>query len=157
VSAPHVVIVRQDFSTFALLQSSIHEVWIATFGAALEDRICYTPSDCLENFPFPAGLETNPVVDAAGREYYEFRAALMGRHNEGLTTTYNRFHDRDEHDAEIRELRRLHAQMDRAVLAAYGWLGKDGETLQPADEESGAALSLRCEFIPDYIEETAEG
>ena len=34
----------------------------------------------------------------AGRDYYEFRAALMVRNNEGLTKTYNRFHDPDERD-----------------------------------------------------------
>jgi hypothetical protein len=44
VSAPHVVIVREQNSMFAVLQSTVHEVWVATFGAALEDRICYTPS-----------------------------------------------------------------------------------------------------------------
>ena len=40
---------------------------------------------------------------------------------EGLTKTYNRFHDPAEHSADIAELRRLHVEMDRAVLAAYGW------------------------------------
>ena len=40
---------------------------------------------------------------------------------EGLTKTYNRFHDPAEHSADIAELRRLHVEMDRAVLDAYGW------------------------------------
>ena len=46
---------------------------------------------------------------------------LMIRNNQGLTKTYNRFHDPDECDAEITELRALHASMDRAVLDAYEW------------------------------------
>ena len=40
---------------------------------------------------------------------------------EGLTTTYNRFHNRDERAADIARLRELHVEMDRAVAAAYGW------------------------------------
>ena len=39
----------------------------------------------------------------------------------GLTKTYNRFHDPTCRNTEIQELRHLHAEMDRAVLACYGW------------------------------------
>ena len=45
----------------------------------------------------------------------------MQRRGEGLTTTYNRFHDPDEPAADIHELRRLHAELDRAVLIAHAW------------------------------------
>jgi len=45
----------------------------------------------------------------------------MARRGEGLTDTYNRFHNADEHAADIQELRELHAQMDRAVAESYGW------------------------------------
>ncbi|MYK91451.1 MAG: hypothetical protein F4026_04770 [Synechococcus sp. SB0669_bin_8] len=45
----------------------------------------------------------------------------MVNNNEGLTTTYNRFHDPEETDSQIMELRRLHSEMDQAVLNAYGW------------------------------------
>jgi hypothetical protein len=55
------------------------------------------------------------------KEYYEYRAQLMVKNIEGLTKTYNRFHDRDERSPEIAKLRELDAQMDRAVLDAYGW------------------------------------
>jgi hypothetical protein len=41
--------------------------------------------------------------------------------NEGLTKTYNRFHDRAETSEDFARLRELHAAMDRAVLEAYGW------------------------------------
>ena len=46
---------------------------------------------------------------------------LMVDKNEGLTKTYNRFHDIYESDPGIIELRDLHAAMDRAVLCYYGW------------------------------------
>ncbi len=130
-----------EWSAFALLASRIHLHWALFFGATLEDRPRYNVDDCFKPFPFPAGWETDAALEAAGREYYEHRAALMVRHDEGLTTTYNRFHDPAETDPGILRLRELHAAMDLAVLAAYGW----------------SDLPTACEFIPDYFEENADG
>lgn len=45
----------------------------------------------------------------------------MGNNNEGLTSTYNRFHDPAETSSGLVELRSLHSEIDQAVLAAYGW------------------------------------
>ena len=45
----------------------------------------------------------------------------MIANNEGLTSTYNRFHDPAETSSGLLELRILHGEMDQAVLAAYGW------------------------------------
>ncbi len=45
----------------------------------------------------------------------------MVERDEGLTSTYNRFHDPNESDPRIARLRELHAAMDRVVLDAYGW------------------------------------
>ena len=44
---------------------------------------------------------------------------------EGLTETYNRFHDPDETAKEVQELRQLQVEMDNAVAAAYGWADLD--------------------------------
>jgi len=56
--------------------------------------------------------------DAAGAPQAEPQHMLVN--NEGLTTSYNRFHDLAETDPRIAELRRLHSEMDQAVLNAYG-------------------------------------
>ena len=125
---------------FAVLQSRVHEIWARFFGSSMKDDLRYNPSDCFETFPFPPGFETNEALEAAGREYYEFRAALMVRNNEGLTKTYNRFHDPQERSPDIQTLRDLHARMDAAVLAAYGWTD----------------LPTACDFILDYEEDEAE-
>ena len=45
----------------------------------------------------------------------------MQTRQEGLTKTYNRFHDPKETAADIQKLRELHVEMDEAVAAAYGW------------------------------------
>ena len=150
-----VVIASEQFRIFAPLQSSVHEIWTRFFASSLEDRLRYTPSDCFETFPFPAGVlehaagdspttDNGPLttLETAGREYYEFRAALMVRHNEGLTKTYNRFHDPHETSPDILQLRELHAAMDRAVLEAYAW--------------PDLAQTATCEFLLDYEDDEDE-
>ncbi len=127
-------------SSFAILQSRIHELWARFLSYTLKDDFAYGPSDCFETFPFPGDWETDPTLEEAGKAYYEFRADLMARNNEGLTKTYNRFHDPNERDPDIVKLRELHAAMDRAVLDAYGW------TDIPTD----------CDFLLDYEDEEEE-
>jgi hypothetical protein len=116
-----VVSVLDGFGAFAALQSSIHEIWVRMMTSTLEDRLRYAPTDCFETFPFPHNYETNKALESIGREYYEFRAALMCKTKKGLTKTYNCFHDKYEQSTEIKKLRTLHDSMDRAVLDAYGW------------------------------------
>jgi hypothetical protein len=128
------------YSAFCVLQARPHEVWARFFSSSLEDRLRYTPSDCFETFPFPLGYEYNTALEEAGRIYYEFRANLMVRNNEGLTKTYNRFHDPNEDSPDILRLRELHSEMDRAVLDSYGW-----QNIQPI-----------CEFISEFDDEEDE-
>jgi hypothetical protein len=116
-----VVFPVDSYAMLAVLQSRTHEGWARFFSSTLKDDLQYTPSDCFETFPFPRRREAQPTSEAIGKTYYEFRATLMVKNNEGLTRTYNRFHDPEERSAEIRKLRELHAAMDRAVLDAYGW------------------------------------
>lgn len=120
VGSPHCVFAVATPDWFCVLQSTVHEKWVRFFGSSLEDRLRYTPSDCFETFPFPS-QRGNARLVTLGSSYYEFRAQLMISGAEGLTTTYNRFHDPEERSSEIQKLRDLHAEMDRAVLDAYGW------------------------------------
>lgn len=136
-----VVIALPTDSAFCILQSQVHEAWARFFASSMKDDLRYTPSDCFETFPFPKEFETNPALEAAGKAYYEFRADLMIRNNEGLTKIYNRFHDESETSPNIHKLRELHAAMDRAGLDAYGWTD----------------IPTTCEFIPDYTETDDNG
>ena len=106
---------------FSVLQARLHEIWARFFGSTLKDDAVYTPSDCFETFPFPAGWESDLALEVAGRDYYDFRGRLMVHNDEGLTKTCNRFNDPNENDPDIVTLRDLHATMDRAVLDPYGW------------------------------------
>jgi hypothetical protein len=127
----------EGFDDFALLQSRVHELWArfssSTFGTGLR----YTPTDAFETFAFPDNHCSNPLLEVTGRSYYGYRADLMIRNGEGLTKTYNRFHNPNERSSDIRKLRELHDQMDRAVLDAYGW-----SDIRPV-----------CEFFPEFEEE----
>jgi len=95
IAAPHCAFALSKIAQFAALQSRGHEVWTLFFASTQEDRLRYTISDCFETFPFPAGFETNAALEAAGREYYEYRAALMQDLWLGLTEIYNLFHSPD--------------------------------------------------------------
>jgi len=132
-----IVFTFDNLRTFALLASRPHEAWALFFGATLEDRPRYNVADCFETFPFPENFDTLASLERAGSDYYEFRASSMQRNKQGLTATYNRFHDPDERDPEVLRMRALHMAMDRAVLDAYGWTD-----IQPV-----------CEFLLDYEDE----
>ena len=106
----------------------------------MKDDLRYTPSDCFETFPFPKAWRSDANLDTIGKTYYEFRAKLMISNDEGLTKTYNRFHNPEETSSDINRLRELHQAMDRAVLDAYGW-----SDIQP-----------KCEFIAEFEDEDEE-
>jgi hypothetical protein len=128
------------FSDFAVLQSRVHDTWGWFFSSSLGLQIRYNPTDCFLTFPFPHDWQSATSLESAGAAYYDFRAKLMVANDEGLTKTYNRFHDIDERDPDIVKLRELHAALDREVLDAYGW----------------SDISTDCTFLLDYeIDEEA--
>jgi hypothetical protein len=155
-----VVVPQPDWGIFALLQTRNHELYSLFFGSSLEDRFMYAASDCFETFPFPAALldsaanepsykATRQSLEAIGERYHQFRAELMVANNEGLTSTYNRFHDPAETNSDHLELRRLHGEMDQEVLVAYGWSDVPtacGFGLDYLDTEEDAQL-------PDAVQE----
>jgi len=104
--------------SFAIFQSSVHEVWARDYSSTLKADMQYTPSNCCETFPFPSSVMG---VDSIGDRYHTYRRDIMLSRNEGLTKTYHRFHRASEHSEDIAMLRRLHVEMDEAVSAAYGW------------------------------------
>jgi hypothetical protein len=135
-----VVFCFSSFSAFCCLQSRVHEIWARFFSSSMKDDLRYAPSDCFDTFPFAPKFEALDCLEECGREYYEFRSALMVDRNEGLTALYNRFHDPDESSSEIAKLRAFHGSMDRAVLDAYRWTD-----IQP-----------KCDFFPEFDDEESE-
>ena len=112
------VFAYDDNFHLGVLTSSFHWLWTIKYASTLESRIRYTPTDVFETFPQPE--YTDAIRDAASG-LDQHRRNLMISRGEGLTKTYNRFHDPDALGDDIGELRTLHASLDRAVADAYGW------------------------------------
>ena len=128
-----VVFSEPDFAHFACISSRLHENWMRFLCSSIGDIERYSPTDCYVTFAFPfsgdaglpfpseSGSSAFQCLEAIGAQYLRFREDLMSTKCEGLTSTYNRFHDPAETNPDHLELRRLHGEMDQAVLAAYGW------------------------------------
>ena len=129
-----------SYRAFCILQSRVHEIWARFFGSSLGDGLSYANTDCFETFPLPSEWQYSTVTELAGKSYFEYRGSVMIQNSEGMTSTYNRFHDPDERGSDIVHLRSLHEAMDRATLDAYGW----------------SDISTHCEFVLDYEIDEAE-
>ena len=125
-----VIIASAQYSVFSVLCSNLHYWWVLTMGSSFKKDSIYTPSDCFETFPFPLFNNQSLIVnhqskivnlEEIGEIYYNYRQQIMLTRQEGLTKTYNRFHNPDEQSPDIIKLRQLHIEMDQAVALAYGW------------------------------------
>jgi hypothetical protein len=139
------VFLTDRWDLYAVVQSTIHEVWARKYSGALKQDLRYSPSKCFDTFPFPAGQWQIPKPEIAtiGERYHEHRRTTMLQLWLGLTAIYNLLHTRDltpemvakvsgkpTAEAEsghraILQLRDLHRELDQAVLAAYGWTDLD--------------------------------
>ncbi len=148
-----IVIARDDDTTFGILHSWFHEVWALRMGTALEDRPRYTPSTTFETFPFPEGLTPDrpaaayagdpraEAVAVAARDHWQNPPELVERVPEVVAGFPDRLVARDAAAGLVLRRRTLtalyntrgtpegawldglHAALDAAVAAAYGWTG----------------------------------
>jgi len=141
-----------DFGSFAVLQSRVHEIWVRMFGNSLEDRLTYTGTSCFANFPFPA---FDSSLEVAGEAFYEKRSEVMLELGLGLTPLGNRLNNPDDCVPGIVQLRVLHSEMDKAVLAAYGWsdIRPLYEYSGDFEDEDGSVGSLRLNFTEEVRDE----
>jgi hypothetical protein len=116
-----IVLSLENGADFSVLSSNFHEVWVRKYASTLETRLRYIPTDCFETFPFPNNYSLSPALEKIGETYHEERRQIMLSRQEGLTATYNRFHNPEEGAGDIVRLRELHVEMDKAVASAYGW------------------------------------
>ncbi|WP_139052757.1 type IIL restriction-modification enzyme MmeI [Thiocapsa marina] len=123
-----VVFAENTYQCFCIYQSNIHEAWARREGGLnIGPTPSYTVSTNFNTFAPPEGFPSNldshtgERLGKSGERYHAYRSDLMQQNAEGLTKTYNRFHNYAELSADIAELRSLHIELDRAVAAAYGW------------------------------------
>jgi hypothetical protein len=117
-----IAIARDDDYSLGILQSRVHEVWALAMGTQLETRPRYTPTSTFETFPFPGPTEEqHDRVGEAARRLVQLRDGWLNPpdlapaelENRTLTKLYNQ---------RPTWLSNAHAELDAAVLAAYGWL-----------------------------------
>jgi hypothetical protein len=140
-------------SHFALLQSRVHEAWARLLSSSMKTDLRYSGSDCFDTFPFPAQLQL-AELDPIGEALYERRARLMQESAQGLTDTYNDLKDPDydsDRLAAVEELRVLHEQLDRAVLAAYGWNDIEVPPFCPKTDAAQAAFARFEDTVIDRL------
>ena len=107
-----------DPAMLGILSSGCHYWWTRARSSTMKADINYSPSDVFETFPRP---ESTPRMRELGDALDTHRRSVMQSRRTGLTKTYNLVFDPDETDADIVELRRIHREIDLAVLDAYGW------------------------------------
>ncbi|MHB1624613.1 MAG: Eco57I restriction-modification methylase domain-containing protein [Candidatus Dormibacteria bacterium] len=113
-----VIFALDDFSSLAVLSSSAHQAWVIRYTSTMRTDIRYAPSDVFLTFPRPV---PTPELHDLGKALDTERDELMLSRALGLTKLYNQVHDPTIIDPAILRLRELHREIDRAVLAAYGW------------------------------------
>ena len=94
----NVVLGYEKYWEFLVLQSTLHDEWAKKYSSTLGglNNLNYSPSECLETFPFPQhlNLQQEQQLESIGEAYHEHRRKLMLGMQLGLTKTYNIFHDR---------------------------------------------------------------
>lgn len=115
------VFASDSYTDQAMLSSSLHQLWAVKYASSMRTDVRYTPSDVFLTFPRPPGTKQ---LDAIGRTLDTERREFMLRRDLGLTKLYNLVNDpgvSDSADRDVARLREIHVELDRAVLAAYGW------------------------------------
>lgn len=142
-------ILSPEENYFLIISSAFHEYWSWKNSSTMGNSVLrYTPTSCFETFPFPiiTDAKLKERLKKIGEEYHTFRSNIMVNLQIGLTATYNLFHNPkfnyenknnlklfkdikeenlrisiDQAINDIHHLRKLHTEMDNAVLEAYGW------------------------------------
>ncbi|PJM93996.1 Eco57I restriction-modification methylase domain-containing protein [Streptomyces sp. CB01373] len=124
-----IVFAADDTALLAFLSSAPHYWWAIDRAGTIRNDLRYTPSDVFETLARPP---LDNQLRAAGARLDTYRRDVLLRRDIGLTDTYNLVHDEACQDEDIVELRRIHEEIDRATVAAYGWqdlLDDSGQTL----------------------------
>ncbi|OZF45381.1 hypothetical protein CH291_17985 [Rhodococcus sp. 14-1411-2a] len=113
-----VIFATEDYAFQAAMSSSFHFIWSVRYAATMRVDISYAHTDVFASFPLPS---VTPALSLLGKRLDSERRTLMIERGWGLTTTYNHVHDPSDRDPAVRALRGIHSDIDRAVMASYGW------------------------------------
>jgi type II restriction/modification system DNA methylase subunit YeeA len=149
------VFARQDDYFFGVLHSKCHEVWSLAQSSrhGIGNDPTYNNTTCFETFPLPWPPGQEPWRDARVHAIAQAARAL-----DVARTAWLNPPDADEQTLKKRTLTNLynqrptwlanvHAALDRAVWAAYGWDDPDPSVV-PDDEMLARLLALNLDRAP---------
>lgn len=137
-----VVFVFDDDYSFGVLQSRLHWEWWLAKGSTLTERPTYTPHSVFDTFPWPQSPSPAQVksVAEAGRVLHEYRRAAMQKNPKlTLRSMYRTLEQPGKNP-----LKDLHAALDKAVLAAYGF--------QPSPQPSPASEGGSSDVLKQLLD-----
>jgi|GEM_PF-5394275 len=113
-----VVVLLDDYCSWGVLNSTIHEEYAANFATRMKTDLRYIPSTCFETFPLLFEKNTDKVLKLA-KDYHKLRISTMKELDNGLTAIYQSFHSPKCNIPEIEKMREMHIQLDLAVCEMY--------------------------------------
>ncbi|WP_371100733.1 DNA methyltransferase [Streptomyces sp. PU_AKi4] len=132
------VFALEDEFSFGVLSSSVHQAWLRARCSHIRSDPRYTSTTVWDSFPWPqtASREQANTVAEVGAQILKMREDLLGR-GVSLAKQYNTLNVPGKN-----RLRDLHAQLDEAVISAYGFAESDDLVAQLL------ALNLDLEATP---------
>lgn len=117
----------EDASDFAVLQSSLHEHWGRVFGSTLGKKGHRYTNACFDPFPFPQdpSEEARTHAKEIGEQYLHIRQQLIEKRKCTFNDLQSTLDDDSCMDEDIQEYRQLTTDLDKSVLAMYGWSDVD--------------------------------
>jgi hypothetical protein len=108
----------EDDYSFGILQSAAHWLWFTTKCGKLTERYRYSAESVFDTFPWPQSPTVKQIdaVADAGREVRRVRVEALAKIKGGLRAVY-----RTLELPGTNPLKDAHAELDAAVLTAYGF------------------------------------
>ena len=124
----NMVIASDDFYILGVLNSQTHMNWVIAQRSTHETRTRYTSTTCFETFPFPHGaMESKKAkVREIMKELDSYRRQECIDRNITITEFYNSFINEPSS-----KLYKMHQNLDKAVVACYGWKYIEGQNNNP--------------------------
>lgn len=128
-----------DDYSFGLLQSNAHWQWFVAKCSKLKSDFRYTPESVFDTFPWPQAPTKKQVraVAAAGREIRKLRDLTLPSIKGGLRALYRTLELPGDNS-----LKDAHANLDAAVLDAYGFAPRKDLLKQLLDLNLAVAANL---------------
>lgn len=135
-NAMNVFALDDDYS-MGVLTSRIHGEWAQPQSSTMRIDPRYTPTTAFMTFPWPTPSESERRdIDQISKRLVAARQRVCLDGKIGLTTLYN-----EVEQGAYMEVRKLHDELDRMVVKAYGW---PASAALDADESNRRLLELNA-------------